>query len=500
MKELKKYREYWKELVHIENILSLLHWDSEVLIPEAARTERAEQIAYLSKLYHTKYVSSELDDILASLFQALNSLDLNDEEKFILKKELEVLNHDRYRAKKLRTELVEELSRITNLAIGIWANAKKNKNFSEFAPTLQKIILLVQEKADQYSYNTERYDALLEDYEIGVRASELEELFKHLKNSLIPLINQFQTYPNPFLKPVHKELQYFFNKKLSVLLGLPENSHRLDTSQHPFSTSLGANDKRITTRYDEVDPLSSVFAVLHETGHALYEYGLSQSKNYPSPLTVPASYGVHESQSRLWENQIGRSRPFWEFMYPTLLRDFNIYHYDLPFEKLYNYVNSVSRSKIRVKADQVTYNLHIILRFEIERELIKGSLLVKDLPEVWNSKMKEFFDLEIENDAEGVLQDIHWSGGSFGYFPTYTLGNIYAAQLFSVFLKTHQSFWDDVRSRGDFSSLVKWLTKAVYSQGKIYAPKELIKHATGEYPDSSYLEKYLKSKLRELSE
>ncbi|MCX7998550.1 MAG: carboxypeptidase M32, partial [Leptospiraceae bacterium] len=354
MKELKKYKEYWKELVHLENIISLLHWDSEVLIPDAARAERAEQIAYLSKLYHTKYISSEFDDILANLFQTLDNLDLNEEEKFTLKKELEVLNHDRYRAKKLRTELVEELSRITNLALGIWANAKKNKNFSEFAPTLQKIVLLVQEKADQYGYNTERYDALLEDYEIGARASELEELFKHLKNSLIPLINQFQTYPNPFLKPVHKELQYFFNKKLSVLLGLPENAHRLDTSQHPFSTSLGANDKRITTRYDETDPLSSVFAVLHETGHALYEYGLSQAKNYPSPLTTSASYGIHESQSRLWENQIGRSRPFWEFIYPTILKDFNIYHYDLPFEKLYNYVNSVSRSKIRIEADQVT--------------------------------------------------------------------------------------------------------------------------------------------------
>ncbi len=500
MKELKRYKNYWKELVHLENTLSLLHWDLEVIIPEAARQERAEQIAYLSTLYHEKFISHEFDDIIANLTASLNSLDISDEERVILKKELEVLNYDRYRAKKLRTELVEELARITNLAHGIWANAKQNQNFSEFAPTLQKIILLIQEKAEQYGYNTERYDALLEDYEIGAKASELEELFKHLKNSLIPLSNQFPTYPNPFLKPVPKELQYYLCKKISTLLGLPENSHRLDTSLHPFSTSIGANDKRITTRFDEKEPLSSLFAVLHETGHALYEYGLSLSKNYPSPLTLSASYGVHESQSRLWENQIGRSRPFWEYIYPALLKELNIYHYDLPFEKLYNYVNSVSKSKIRVEADQVTYNLHIILRFEIERELIKGTLTIKDLPEVWNTKMKEYFDLEIKNDSEGVLQDVHWSGGSFGYFPTYTLGNIYAAQLFHFFLKTHQTFWDDVRSKGDFSSLFKWLNKNIYSHGRFFKPKELIKHVTGENPNSSYLEKYLKSKLREVSE
>jgi carboxypeptidase Taq len=215
---------------------------------------------------------------------------------------------------------------------------------------------------------------------------------------------------------------------------------------------------------------------------------------------MSASYGVHESQSRLWENHVGRSRPFWEYIYTTFLKELNIYHYDLPFDKLYNYVNSVSPSKLRVESDQVTYNLHIILRFEIEREIIKGNLLIKEIPEVWNSKMKEYFDLEIQNDAEGVLQDIHWSGGSFGYFPTYTLGNIYAAQLFHTFLKTHQSFWDDIRSRGDFSNLVKWLNRNVYSQGRVFYPKELIKQATGEYPNSSYLEKYLKSKLREISE
>ena len=260
---------------------------------------------------------------------------------------------------------------------------------------------------------------------------------------------------------------------------------------------MGAKDKRITTRYQLDDPISSIFGVLHETGHALYEFGIANMKHYPSPLSSAVSLGVHESQSRLWENQVGRSRSFWDHYYPIMLKEFSIYHYDLPFEDFYKFINSVSKSKIRVEADQVTYNLHIILRFEIERDLISKKIRVKDLPEVWNLKMKDFFDLKIDNDAEGVLQDVHWSGGSFGYFPTYTLGNIYSAQLFNKFLETHQSFWDDVSKRGNFSALNIWLNKNIYSKGRLLEPKDLIKHATGENPNSEYLIKYLKSKILE---
>jgi len=498
MEYLQTYRNYWKELLHIENILATLHWDLEVMLPEAGYEERAEQISYLSTLYHKKYISVELDDLMGNLALQLESADLEPQEKFFLKRELEVLSRERNRAKKLPEIWVKEFSKLTNLAHGIWAEAKQKKDFSHFSPTLKKIVAMVQEKAELYGYTTEPYDALLEDYETGTKASDLEKLFVHLKNSLIPFINQFQTFPNPFQKKIAKELQANFCSKLPPMLGLPKNSYRLDVSLHPFSTSLGANDKRITTRYFENEPFSSVFGVLHETGHALYEFGLKDMKGYPSALSVALSYGIHESQSRLWENQVGRSRPFWEYLYPTLLKEFNIYHYDLPFDKLYNYINSVSKSKIRVEADQVTYNLHIILRFEIERDLLSKKITVDELPQIWNENMKKFFDLEIENDAEGVLQDVHWSGGSFGYFPTYTLGNIYAAQLFHTFLDTHQSFWEDVRTRGDFSNLLKWLKKNIFQLGKLYSPKELIRQATGEEPNSNYLIKYLKGKMREL--
>lgn len=492
--ELESYRKFWKQYTRLGDITSLLHWDSEVMMPEDGREERAEQISQLSSLSHQMFTGDESKRHIENLKNLISKTGL---ESYSLKRELEILERDRDRAIKLPLNLVERFSKLTNLAHGLWADAKKNKDFKSFEPTLSEITELSIEMAECYGYKQERYDALLEGYEVGTNASDLEKLFLHLKNSLIPIVNEGKYYPSPFKKPISVEFQKAFNEKLPELLGLPASASRLDISVHPFSTSIGAKDKRITTRYYVTDPLSSIFGVLHETGHALYEYGVGQMKDYPSPLTSAVSLGIHESQSRLWENQVGRSRAFWEYFYPILLKEFNIYHYDLPFNEFYNHVNSVNKSKIRVEADQVTYNLHIILRFEIERDLISGKIKVSDLPEVWNTKMKESFDLKIENDSEGVLQDVHWSGGAFGYFPTYTLGNIYSAQLFHHFFETHQSFWDDLIKRGDMSSLHKWLGQKVYSHGRILDPKELIKEATGEEPKSDYLIKYLKSKVQE---
>lgn len=497
LNEINNYRKYWSDYVRYQDTLSLLHWDSEVMMPEGAREERSEQIALLSTHIHKLYTGKQFDDLIGEVKHKIPRMDIGSVEALHLKKEIEVLEKERSRSKKLPVELVEEISRVTNQAHGVWASAKKNKNFSEFKDILERIVSLTKESAECYGYQEERYNALLEGYETETRAKDLEELFKHLKNSLIPLVQESKTFNNPFKNPVSSEYQSIFNQKLPEMLGLPKNSSRLDLSLHPFSTSLGAKDKRITTRFQEEDPLSSIFSVLHETGHALYEYGLGSMTEFPSPLSQFLSYGIHESQSRLWENQIGRSRAFWNYFYPIMIKDFQISHYDLPFDDFFKYVNSVQKTKIRVESDQITYNLHIILRFEIERELISGNLKVEDLPSLWNQKMKEFFDLKIENDAEGVLQDVHWSGGSFGYFPTYTLGNIYSAQLFHGFLSTHKSFWDDLEKRGDFSSLHKWLKINVWHRGKLQSPKELIKEATGAQPDSSHLVKYLKSKIQD---
>ncbi|NBU99636.1 MAG: carboxypeptidase M32, partial [Spirochaetia bacterium] len=369
----------------------------------------------LSSHIHKMYTSKQFDDYIGEVKLRIPRLDPNSIQSLHLIKEIEVLEKERSRSKKLPVELVEEFSRVTNQAHGVWASAKKNKNFGEFKDSLKRIVELSRETAECYGYKEERYNGLLEGYEPDTKARDLDELFKHLKNTLIPIVQEGKSYPNPFKSSVSSEYQTILNKKLPKLLGLSDDVSRLDISLHPFSTSLGSKDKRITTRIQETDPLSSIFSVLHETGHALYEYGLGTMTEYPSPISQALSYGIHESQSRLWENQIGRSRAFWNFLYPIMLKDFQIYHYDLPFEEFFKYVNSVQKTKIRVESDQVTYNLHIILRFEIERELISGNLEVEELPAIWNEKMKEFFDLKIDNDAEGVLQDVHWSGGSFGY-------------------------------------------------------------------------------------
>ncbi len=493
---MESFKKFWKDYSTIGDIISLLHWDSEVMMPEDARSERGDQIAYLSSLSHKMFTGDECAKLIDEYNNYLEkNLPINKE---FGKREMLILERDRNRALKLSSEFVEKFARLTNFAHGVWAEAKKEKDFKKFEPTLNKIVDMSIEMADKYGYANEPYDALLEGYEYGEKASDLEILFKSLKNSLIPLINEAKSYPNPFKKEVSQEFQNSFNQKLPSILGLPNTSSRLDISLHPFSTGMGAKDKRITTRYQLEDPISSIFGVLHETGHALYEFGLASMKEYPSPVVSAVSLGVHESQSRLWENQVGRSRAFWDYFYPTMLKEFSIYHYDLPFDDFYKFINSVNKTKIRVESDQVTYNLHIILRFEIERDLISKKIKVSDLPEIWNAKMEESFGVKIENDAEGVLQDVHWSGGAFGYFPTYTLGNIYSAQLFNQFFSTHQSFWDDVSKRGDFSSLKNWLNKNVYQKGRLLEPKELIKQATGEEPNSEYLIKYLKSKIQEL--
>ena len=502
MKEnsLSEYRKYWKELNHFRNILGLLHWDMEVNLPEKASEERSEQISLLASQTHEMLVGKKLSDLVSDLESQISVSDLPEKDFLALKREMTILKKDIDREKKLPLALVKEFSRVTSLGQSVWANARKKSSFSDFAPVLTEIVKLSQEMADCYGYTTEKYDALLEGYEEGTRAESLKKLFAGLKNSIIPLVSEAGEFSSPFKKPVGAELQKVFNEKLPASLGLRSESGRLDISSHPFSTSLGRHDQRITTRYSETDPLSSIFGVLHETGHALYEHGLAGRENYPSPIAQAVSYGMHESQSRLWENQVGRSRPFWEYYYPVMLKDYNIYHYDLPFDEFFRYVNSVSKSKIRVEADQVTYNLHIILRFEIERELINGNLSVSDLPDVWDHKMKEYFSLEIENDAEGVLQDVHWSCGSFGYFPTYTLGNIYSAQLFHKFSASNSGFWENLRTRGDVSLLNSWLEKNVYVHGRYFSPEDLIENAAGEKPDSSYLVKYLKSKILEQSE
>ncbi|EMY77283.1 carboxypeptidase Taq M32 metallopeptidase [Leptospira weilii serovar Ranarum str. ICFT] len=497
--ELKSFAEYrvaYQEIHTLRNILSVLQWDSEITLPEDGRSERGLQIGLLSGLIHSKYAGENFYKL------AQNAREEN-EQKILpgqteRKVEFERLFQDLDRSRCLSQELVEEFSVTTSKAHAVWAKARKENRFSDFAPILSKIVDLSKKQAECYGYRTEAYDALLESYEPGEKAENLEKLFFNLKNSLKPLVERGKNVANPFAK----EIPIFFQNKLGEtlpgILGLSPKISRLDASEHPFSTSLGSKDKRITTRYDLKDPLSSIFSILHETGHSLYEAGISEIEGGPSPLHDSVSLGVHESQSRLWENQVGRSREFWEMYYPILLEILNIRKSELGFSELFSYINQSSPSLIRVEADQITYNLHVILRFEIERDLINGKIKVVDLPEIWNSKMKDLLGITVPSDKQGVLQDVHWSGGAFGYFPTYTLGNIYSAQLFQTFLKENPNFQTEVKEKKDFSSLLNWLKKNVHSKGKFYSAEDLIRSATGSEPDSSHLVQYLEKKLIEL--
>lgn len=494
---LENYRKQYRKIKLFQDVASVLHWDSEVMMPEEGREYRSAQIAAVAELTHDWMTDKSFLNQIQSAKQSIN--ELPESERSLWHRELEVLMEEKEKADKLPSEFVSEFAKVTNLAHAEWAEAKKGKNFQSFAKRLEELVQLSKKQADYFGYTTEPYDALLDSYEKGAKANQIQVLFSDLKESLVPIVATAPKFKNPFPGPISVEKQTKFCNRLPSLLGLTTKESRLDTSNHPFSTSLGQGDKRITTRYSETDPLSSIFGVLHETGHSLYESGLSAMPDWPTPITEFLSLGIHESQSRLWENQVGRSLPFWEFVYPILLSDFGLTDKELPFKELYQYINSTEKTKVRVEADQVTYNLHIILRFEIERDLINGKIQVKDLPEIWNTKMKESFGLKIDNDAEGVLQDIHWSMGAFGYFPTYTLGNIFSSQFFKKFTEEFPDSHNKFSAKGDFSDLLGWLRKNIHSKGKIYDVDTLMKQTTGESPNAKHLISYLNGKIKEVT-
>ncbi|MBM9548081.1 carboxypeptidase M32 [Leptospira sp. 201903074] len=494
---LENYRKQYRKIKLFQDVASALHWDSEVMMPEEGREYRSAQIAAVAELTHDWMTDKSFLSQIQSAKQSIS--ELPESERSLWHRELEVLMEEKEKADKLPSDFVSEFAKVTNLAHAEWAEAKKAKNFQAFAKRLEELVHLSKKQADYFGYTTEPYDALLDSYEKGAKANQIEILFVDLKESLVPLVTKAPKFKNPFPGSISVEKQTKFCNRLPALLGLTSKESRLDTSNHPFSTSLGKGDKRITTRYSETDPLSSIFGVLHETGHSLYESGLSAMPDWPTPITEFLSLGIHESQSRLWENQVGRSLPFWEFVYPILLSDFGLTDKELPFKDLYQYINSTEKTKVRVEADQVTYNLHIILRFEIERDLINGKIQVKDLPEIWNTKMKENFGLKIENDAEGVLQDIHWSMGAFGYFPTYTLGNIFSSQFFKKFTEEFPDSHNKFSANGDFSDLLNWLRKNIHSKGKIFDVDTLMKQTTGESANAKHLISYLNGKIKEVT-
>jgi carboxypeptidase Taq len=396
---------------------------------------------------------------------------------------------------KIPSAFVKTFATVCSKATHVWAEAKKHNKFSLFAPHLQKIVTLCRKKADFLGFQGHPYDALLDLHEPGMTVAELTPLFGRLKASLTALLKTLTSKPKiraPFLEcqyPHDKQMQ--FGHILLEAMGFDPETSRLDLSSHPFCSGLSIKDTRMTTRIHSNLITSNIFSVLHEGGHGLYNKGLP-SHEFGTPLCENSSLGIDESQSRWWETLIGRSLPFWTHFYPKLQHIFPEQLSSVALEDFVIGINSAQPSFIRVEADEVTYCLHIVLRFEIEKALIEGSLEVKDIPQLWNEKMKAYLGILPQTDAEGCLQDIHWSLGSIGYFPTYALGNIYAAQFFTAFEKTHPD-WQKKLSQGDLSFIRAWLYENIHRHGRLYTPHELVHRIAGqplsEKPYIAYLER-----------
>jgi len=505
-----------RELGLLSSCSALLAWDEQTSMPTGGSTHRGEQMALLAGLHHERATDPKIGELL-SIVEASDLVAQADSAPAANVRELRRAFERRTR---LPRELVEELARTTSLAQQEWIAARRESSFPRFAPWLEKVVRLKRQEGDCLatipdsgsqtggSHNENaRYDALLEDYEPGAKTAELAGLFQALKVELVPLIRQIgeasvrlgragsagdqilrRTYP--------LERQKVFVEAAASAVGFDFERGRLDVTAHPFCTGIGPGDTRITTRYDQHQFGDAFFGVLHEVGHGLYEQGLP-AEHFGTPLGEAASLGVHESQSRLWENAVGRGRPFWSYWFPVARRVFYEALRDVSLDAFLAAVNHVTPSLIRVQADEVTYNLHIIIRFELEQALLSGDLPVGELPSAWNQKYGETLGIAPGSDAVGCLQDIHWSAGLVGYFPTYTLGNIYAAQLFAR-AKSELEGLDGSLERGQSAELLSWLRSAVHRHGQCYRPRTLIERATGAPPDPSYLVAALRQKYEEL--
>ncbi|MFO0981652.1 MAG: carboxypeptidase M32 [Planctomycetota bacterium] len=470
---------------------ALLEWDQETYMPPKAAAARAQQLASLAGIAHEKLTSPEIGALLGRLREARG---LSEDEQALVRETAR--DHDR--ARKLPRELVQALARAQSEALHVWTEAKQASRFEPFAPHLERLIALKQEVARHLGFAEVPYDALIDDHELGATTRSVAALFAKLAPELVSLLRAIQASPVPIdarcvQASFAEDAQIEFALDVARAMGFDLEAGRLDRSAHPFCTAFHPTDVRLTTRFGEHDLRPALFGVIHEAGHGLYEQGLDVAWSR-TPLGHPASLGIHESQSRLWENIVARSLPFWRHFFPKLKAKFAAQLEPVTLEQFYRAINQVRPSLIRVEADEVTYNLHIILRFELEQQLFAGTLQVRDLPSAWNRRMQQWLGVEPPSDKEGVLQDIHWAMGAFGYFPTYTLGNVYAAQLFERAQQDLAGLEQGI-ARGELTPLRDWLRERVHRQGRRYPPAQLIERATGQAPSHEPFVRYLRAKF-----
>ena len=481
----------------LDSCAALLAWDEETYMPLGGAEHRGRQMALLAGLCHDRATDPRLDELLASVEQSdLVSDPLSPEAVNV--REIRRLYR---RAVRLPRGLVEELARVTSMAQVEWAVARRRADYKHFRPWLEQVLRLKRREAESLGSDTVLYDALLEEYEPAARSRDLAVLFEELRRALVPLVAALSQAPRqPNTSLLHREFpldrQHEFAQAAAAAIGFDFERGRLDTAAHPFFITIGPSDCRLCTRYNRHDFSAGFFATLHEAGHGLYEQGLA-AEYHGTPMGNAVSLGVHESQARLWENVIGRSRPFWQHFFPLARRMFPVALGDARPEDFYFAVNCVRPSFIRVEADEVTYNLHILIRFELEQALLTGDLPAADLPSAWNETYRRHLGITPRDDAEGCLQDGHWASGLIGYFTTYTLGNLIAAQLFER-ATANLGDLSEPFSRGDFSPLLDWLRDRVHRHGSRYPAPRLIEQATGTSHDHRPLLRGLQRKYAKL--
>ncbi len=481
------------ELSHISSATALLNWDMETYMPSEGMGMRGKTISVMSALVHEKFTSSEFEVLITELNDARQAGLLGDEESCVVRE----VWRDFSREKKLPKDFVEALSRTTADAHHVWVDARKKSDFALFSPTLKKIIDLKRQQAEYYGYEHSPYNALLDCFEQEMTIADYAPLFAEVKAFLIPFISRMgakvlKSDANIFAGDFDRVAQQAFCKEILQYIGFPFDRGRIDETPHPFTQGFHSGDVRITTRYDSDNVFFAIGSTIHEAGHAFYDLGLSQ-EHFGTPLGESLSLGIHESQSRLWENHIGKSKAFWTPLYPRLQKAFPKPFADISFDDFYRNLNRVAPSLIRTEADEVTYTMHVIIRYEIEREIIEGTIPVENIPEVWNQKVKHYFGIDVPDDAHGCLQDVHWSCGYFGYFPTYALGNLYAAQLYAAATRDILNLEDEI-SLGSFTHLREWLRTRVHVHGRRYAQDALIMQATGEKLNARHFIDYITKK------
>ena len=480
------------EVMDLRHAADLIEWDERVYMPPGGVTVHGEMSAALRRLAHEKFTSGEVGDALDAARRGVASEDADSTAARMVR----VVERDYARATRVPADFVAEHAAAISAAQHTWAEARANSDFARFAPHLQKVIDLKQRYVAFFPPADHPYDVLLDDYEPGMRTADVRRLFDSLRRRQVAIIKSVAAKPAPpadFLTTAYAESDIRrFAEDVVTAFGFDWTRGRQDKSVHPFATGIGAHDVRITTRWVEGQPLALLFGTMHEAGHAMYEQGVGD-EHQRTILEGGASLGVHESQSRLWENMVGRSRQFWDHFFPRLQAACPTQLGGVTTAAFHAAINRVQPTLIRVEADEATYNLHIMLRVELELALVEGSLRVSDLPEAWNTKMREYLGLTPPTDAKGVLQDIHWSAGLFGYFATYTLGNVIAAQLWERFGAVHAGRDSEI-GRGDFSPLLSWLRTELHRHGRKFEPKELVERITGSAVDSEPYLRYLENK------